>query len=74
MTNTSIMYLLGFIAALLPIFGIVIKVNSTLTKLNATIETLSKQMDKSEEDRGHIHLILNDHETRLTVLEERQKT
>lgn len=73
MSYALIMSLLAFIAALLPIFTIVIKVNGTLTKLNITIEMLTKQMDKSEEDREHIHLSLNDHETRLTALETRQK-
>lgn len=71
MSYTLIMGLLGFVAALIPIFTIVIKVNGTLTKLNITIETLTKQMDKSEDDRKHIHLTLNDHETRLALLEKK---
>lgn len=69
MSDTMITSLLVFVGALIPIFTIVIRVNSTLTKLNTTIENLAKQIDKSEEDRHSIHLTLNDHETRITLLE-----
>ena len=69
MDDTLIISLLAFIGALIPIMTIVIKVNSTLTKLNLTIQVLTKQMENSQEDREKIHGTLNNHETRITILE-----
>ena len=69
MGDTLIISLLAFIGSLIPIMTIVIKVNSTLTKLNLTIQVLTKQMENSQEDREKIHSTLNNHETRITILE-----
>lgn len=69
MNDTLIISLLAFIGSLIPIMTIVIKVNSTLTKLNLTIQVLTKQMENSREDREKIHGTLNNHETRITILE-----
>ena len=69
MNDTRIISLLAFIGSLIPIMTIVIKVNSTLTKLNLTIKVLTKQMENSQEDREKIHGTLNNHETRITILE-----
>ena len=69
MNDTLIISLLTFIGSLIPIMTIVIKVNSTLTKLNLTIKVLTKQMENSQEDREKIHSTLNNHETRITILE-----
>ena len=69
MNDTLIISLLAFIGSLIPIMTIVIKVNSTLTKLNLTIKVLTKQMENSQEDREKIHSTLNNHETRITILE-----
>lgn len=69
MNDTLIISLLAFIGSLTPIMTIVIKVNSTLTKLNLTIQVLTKQMENSQEDREKIHGTLNNHETRITILE-----
>lgn len=69
MNDTLIISLLAFIGSLIPIMTIVIKVNSTLTKLNLTIKILTKQMENSQEDREKIHGTLNNHETRITILE-----
>ena len=73
MSDTQILTLIAFISGLIPIFTIIVKVNGTLTKLNIAIDSLSKQMDLSLEDRGNIHSTLNNHETRITVLEKRRK-
>lgn len=69
MNDTFIISLLAFIGSLIPIMTIVIKVNSTLTKLNLTIKILTKQIENSQEDREKIHGTLNNHETRITILE-----
>lgn len=73
MNDTLIISLLAFIGSLIPIMTIVIKVNSTLTKLNLTIKVLTKQMENSQEDREKIHGTLNNHETRITILEKRRE-
>ena len=73
MDDTLIISLLAFIGSLIPIMTIVIKVNSTLTKLNLTIQVLTKQMENSQEDREKIHGTLNNHETRITILEKGRK-
>ena len=67
--DNTIMTMLAFIGALIPIFTVTIKLNSTITKLNTTIGVLTKQMETSQRDRTKIHDQLNDHETRITVLE-----
>ena len=69
MNDTLIISLLAFIGSLIPIMTIVIKVNSTLTRLNLTIKVLTKQIENSQEDREKIHGTLNNHETRITILE-----
>lgn len=67
--DDTIMLILSFIGAMIPIFTVVVKLNSTITKLNATIEILTKQMESSQKDRNKIHDQLNDHETRISILE-----
>lgn len=73
MNDTLIISLLAFIGALIPIMTIVVKVNSTLTRLNLTIKVLTKQIENSQEDREKIHGTLNNHETRITILEKGRK-
>lgn len=67
------MLILGFVGAMIPIFTVIIKLNSTITKLNTTIEVLTEQMKTSQKDRELIHTQLNNHETRITVLEKGRK-
>lgn len=71
--DDTIMLILGFIGAMIPIFTVVVKLNSTITKLNTTIEVLTKQMETSQNDRQGIHNQLNDHETRISILESERK-
>lgn len=69
MNNNSIMLILGFIGSMIPIFTVIVKLNSTITKLNITIQILNKQMENSLKDRTEIHTQLNNHETRIALLE-----
>ena len=69
MDNNTIMLILGFIGSMIPIFTVIVKLNSTITKLNTTIEVLTEQMKFSQKDRNKIHEQLNDHETRISILE-----
>lgn len=69
MDNNSIMLIVGFIGSMIPIFAVIVKLNSTITKLNITIQVLNKQMENSMKDRTEIHSQLNNHETRIALLE-----
>lgn len=69
MKDQQILQILGFVGTMIPIIAVILKLNTSITKLNTTIDVLSKQMEKSEEDRKNIHDKLNDHETRIKILE-----
>lgn len=69
MDNNSIMLIVSFIGSMIPIFAVIVKLNSTITKLNITIQVLNKQMENSLKDRTEIHTQLNNHETRIALLE-----
>lgn len=63
------MTILGFLVSMIPVVTVIVKLNGTITELNVTIGVLNKQMETSQKDRSKIHDQLNDHETRITVLE-----
>ena len=69
MDNNTIMLIVGFISSMIPIFTVIVKLNSTITKLNITIQVLNKQMENSMKDRTEMHTQLNNHETRIAILE-----
>ena len=73
MDNNTIMLIVGFIGSMIPIFTVIVKLNSTITKLNLTIQVLNKQMENSQKDRTEIHTQLNNHETRISILESERK-
>ena len=72
MDNNSIMLLIGFIGSMIAIITVIVKLNGTITELNTTMRVLSEQMKSSQKDRQRIHTQLNDHETRITVLEQKK--
>lgn len=67
--DNTIMTILGFIGAMIPVVKVVMKLNTTITTLNVTIGELNKQMKNSQSDRKEIHEQLNDHELRIDRLE-----
>lgn len=73
MQDNIIMSFLGFIITMIPIFTVIVKLNNTITKLNITIQVLSEQMQKGQEDRTKIHNQLNNHETRISILENERR-
>nr|DAY80325.1 MAG TPA: hypothetical protein [Caudoviricetes sp.] len=73
MQDNIIMLFLGFITTMIPIFTVIVKLNNTITKLNVTIQVLSDQMHKGQEDRTKIHNQLNNHETRISILENERR-
>ena len=73
MDNNTIMLIVGFIGSMIPIFTVIVKLNSTITKLNLTIQVLNKQTENSQKDRTEIHTQLNNHETRISILENERR-
>lgn len=70
--DNTILTSLTFVGTMIPLVGVIVKLNSTITKLNVTIKVLNEQMKNSQTDRKEIHEQLNNHETRITVLENRK--
>ena len=73
MDNNTIMVIIGFVGSMIPIVTVIVKLNSTITKLNVTMQVLNKQMENSQKDRTEIHSQLNNHETRISILENERK-
>lgn len=71
--DNIIMTILGFVVPMISVVAVVVKLNSTITKLNVTMQVLNEQMKNSQTDREKIHKQLNDHETRITVLESERR-
>lgn len=71
--DNTIMTILGFIVSMIPVVTVIIKLNGTITKLNVTITVLNEQMKNSQKDRESIHKQLNDHETRISIIENEMK-
>lgn len=69
--DNTITTVIAFVVSMIPIFTVIVKLNGTITKLNTTIEVLTDQMRFSQKDRSKIHEQLNDHETRISILESR---
>lgn len=67
--DDTILTIIGFIGAMIPVITVILKLNGTITKLNITIGVLNKQMETSQKDRKDIHDQLNDHELRIDRLE-----
>lgn len=71
--DNMIMEILAFIVAMIPVITVIMKLNTSITKLNVTIDVLSKQMQESQAEHKDMHEQLNNHETRITVLEKRRE-
>ena len=71
--DNMIMEILAFIVAMIPVITVIMKLNTSITKLNVTIDVLAKQMEDSQEEHKGMHEQLNNHETRITVLEKRRE-
>lgn len=69
--DNMIITIIAFIGSLIPIVTVLLKLNAILTELNTTMHMLKEQMEESKEDRQNLHLIINNHETRLVLLEKK---
>lgn len=67
MDNTSIMLLLGFGVSLITIITPIIKLNTSITKLDVTLKNINETVDKNDRKT-------EDHEIRIVKLEERNSS
>lgn len=62
----GIVALVGFVVS---IGGIIYKLSKVLTSLDITVKGLSETLKDSKSDRKEMHKKIDDHETRINVLE-----
>lgn len=65
MDGTSFFILLGYIVTLIAVMTPIVKLNSSITKLNVTMEATNKIVGKIDDK-------VEDHEVRIVRLEERK--
>lgn len=69
MDNNTIIILSGFIVTLIAIISPIIKLNTSITRLNVTMENLDKNVVGVKEDQKEQGCKIQDHEIRLKILE-----
>lgn len=62
----GIVALVGF---LISICGIVYKLSKVLASLETTVKSLTETLNDSKDDRKELHAKVDNHETRLVILE-----
>lgn len=70
--DNIIITILSFVVSMISVVAVIVRLNSTITKLNVTIQVLTEQMKGSQTDREKIHKQLNNHETRISILESKE--
>ena len=60
----------GIISAFIAIMNIVVKVNSTLSKLESAVIQLKDYMERQSEKNAHFYTVLAEYEKRISMLEE----
>ena len=59
----------GIISVFIAVMNVVVKVNSTMSKLEAAVIQLKETMEHQSDKNAHFYTELSDHEKRLSVLE-----
>ena len=59
----------GILSAFIAVMNIVVKVNSTLSKLESTVKQLKDYMERQSEKNAHFYTALAEYEKRISVLE-----
>ncbi len=79
MTNTLIVEALGFIIALIAIVGPIVRLNTNLAQLNATLQAMAddiaahnKRITKHGEQIDDLNVTVSEHKARIKVLEDRR--
>lgn len=64
----------GIISAFIAVMNIVVKVNSTLSKLESAVKQLKDYMERQSDKNAHFYTSLADLEKRVSFIEERGHT
>lgn len=64
----------GIISAFIAVMNIVVKVNSTLSKLESAVKQLKDYMERQSDKNAHFYTALADLEKRVSFVEERGHT
>lgn len=59
----------GIISAFIAVMNVVVKVNSTLSKLETAVIQLKETMEHQSDKNAHFYMELSEHEKRILVLE-----
>lgn len=59
----------GIITAFIAVMNIVVKINTTLSKLESAVIQLKECMERQSDKNAHFYTELSEHEKRLVVLE-----
>ncbi len=59
----------AMVSAFIGVMSIVVKVNSTLAKLESAVLQLKETMERQSDKNAHFYTELSEHEKRITVLE-----
>ena len=59
----------GIICAFIAVMNVVVKVNSTLSKLETAVIQLKETMEHQSDKNAHFYTELSEHEKRILVLE-----
>ena len=59
----------GMISAFIAVMKVVVKINSTLAKLESAVIQLKETMERQSDKNNHFYTELAEHETRICVLE-----
>lgn len=66
---STIKEFLGIIVAVIAIGGPILKLNSSISKLTTKLDDVIRRLDKKDTHDENVDNKLNDHETRITLLE-----
>lgn len=61
--------LFGIISAFIAVMNVVVRVNSTLSKLETAVIRLKECMERQSDKNAHFYTELSDHERRIIMLE-----
>ena len=64
----------GIISAFIAVMNIVVKINSTLSKLESAVKQLKDYMERQSDKNAHFYIALADLEKRVSFVEERGHT
>ena len=64
----------GIVSAFIAVMNVVVKINSTLSKLESAVLQLKETMERQSDKNAHFYTELSEHEKRISVLEREMGT